>query len=76
MTREMAIIDGSGDTKLIWDSNKSAEVENARQTFINLKAQGYVAFSVTGKEGVKGERMSEFHPDTERMIMVPPMVGG
>lgn len=76
MTREMAIIDGTGDTKLIWDSVNTTEVENARQTFNNLKAQGYVPFRVTGKEGAKGERMREFEPDAERMIMVPPMVGG
>ena len=76
MTREMSIIDGSGDTKLIWDSEKPAEVENARQTFSNLKGQGYVPFAVTGKEGVKGERMVEFDSEAERMIMVPPMVGG
>lgn len=76
MTREMAIIDGTGDTKLIWDSDKQDEVANARRTFNELKAKKYVAFQVTGREGEKGERMTEFDPEAERMIMVPPMVGG
>lgn len=72
----MAIMDDWGDTKLIWDKTKPAEVENARRTYNDLKAKGYAAFRVSGKDGEQGEQMTAFDPSAERMIMVPPMVGG
>lgn len=72
---EMAVMDGTGDTKTTWDSDKPAEVEEARRTFDTLKAKGYSAFRVTDKGG-NGEEMKTFDPMAEKMIMVPRMVGG
>tara|TARA_R100001530_G_scaffold1886_1_gene3253 strand:- start:27114 stop:27344 length:231 start_codon:yes stop_codon:yes gene_type:complete len=37
MKCEMAIMNGSGDTKLIWDSENDDEVKNARRTFNDFK---------------------------------------
>lgn len=73
--REMAILDHTGDTKLIWDPDKADEVEHARETFTKLKKKGYMAYSVNRK-GDKGEVMREFDPDAEKMILAPQMVGG
>lgn len=73
---EIATMGVEGDVKTIWDRNNADEVANAKQTFDNLRKKGYLAFRVTGKDGEKGEQMTEFDPTAERMIMVPQMRGG
>jgi hypothetical protein len=76
-TGEMATLDRTGDTKVIWDKDNEDEVEAARATFDRLtKDKKYTAFHVTGKDGKKGERMRAFDPEAERIILVPQMVGG
>ena len=72
---EMAILDRTGDTKIIWDSANEDEVEEAKRTFKNLKDKGYAAYSVN-KKGDKGEVIKKFDADAERIIMAPPLVGG
>jgi hypothetical protein len=75
----MAILDRSGDTKMIWDRRKRAEVDNAQATFDRLKKEGYAAYRVKSGKGLEGERgevMKSFDSEAERMIMVPPLVGG
>jgi hypothetical protein len=71
----IAVLGSSGDTKKIWDKSNEDEVEDARASYDRLKKKGYLAFSVN-KDGSKGEQMTEFDPDAERMIMVPQMQGG
>lgn len=70
------IMDPTGDTKLIWDASSDDEVDNARRTFDDLKGKGFIAYSVKGKRGEKGEVLQAFDPDAERIIMAPPMQGG
>lgn len=72
---ELSVLGQAGDTKLIWDQRKSAEVQNARKTFDRLVDKGYLAYHVDA-EGEKTKRMYEFDEDAEKMILVPPMVGG
>lgn len=71
----MAILDLTGHTRLMWDANSNDEVENARNTFDNLRAKGYLAYTVK-EGGDKGEIMSEFDPHASKVIMSPPMRGG
>lgn len=73
---EIATMDGTGDTKRIWDKNNPDEVEDARASFDRLRAKGYLAFHVTGKDGERGEQMTKFDPNAERMILVPAFKGG
>lgn len=73
---EMAIMSKEGDSKLIWDKDNADEVANAKRTFDELKKKGFVAYSVQGKRGEKGEVLRQFDPEAERLIMAPPMVGG
>jgi hypothetical protein len=75
-TGKIAILDSTGDTKLIWDKANREEVEAAKATFDRLKKKGYLAYSVTGKEGAKGTVLREFDETAERMILAPPMQGG
>ena len=73
--REMRVMDGTGDTKTIWDADNPDEVANARKTFDELRAKRYIAFRVN-KLGNKGEQMNTFDPTAEKMILIPPLVGG
>jgi hypothetical protein len=72
---EMRIMGGSGDTKVMWDSEQEAEVENARRTFNDLRGRGYAAFAVR-TSGEKGRQVTEFDPEAEKLIMVPQIAGG
>ena len=72
---EMAIMDLTGDTKVIWDMSRKKEVKHAEQTFNKLKKKGYLAYSVK-KNGDKGEVLHTFDPKAEKIIMAPRVVGG
>lgn len=64
-----------GDIKLIWDSENEDEVELAKEQFKKARKKGFTAFEVE-KKGKKGERIDEFDPEAERIIMIPPVAGG
>jgi hypothetical protein len=72
---QLRIMNGSGDTKLIWEADNAAEVENARRTFTDLKAKKFKAFSVK-KDGESGKEITEFDPALEKIIMIPQIMGG
>ena len=76
MKHELAIMDHTGDTKLLWDSANKDEVDNARETFNRLTKKGYLAYAVKGKNGDRGEQVKSFDPEAERIILTPPLVGG
>lgn len=73
---ELATMGKSGDLKIIWDPDKQEEVDAAKKQFEDMKKKGYVAFSVVGAKGEKGEVVRTFDPKAERIILAPPMVGG
>jgi len=75
MTGEMRIMGIQGDLKVIWDSDKTDEVESARKQFNELTGKNYIAFSVK-KDGEKNEKISKFDPNLEKMILVPMLKGG
>jgi hypothetical protein len=75
VTYELCVMDGTGDTKHIWDPTKEDEVVVMKDLFKSLKKKGYAFFRVI-KGGDKGEHMRDFDPTAEKMIAVPPMVGG
>jgi hypothetical protein len=72
---ELSILDHTGDTKLIWDSNNGDEVSNARETFDKLRKKGFIAYAVK-KDGEKGEVLTKFDPTVEKIIMCAAMAGG
>lgn len=73
---EMMVLDHSGDSKLMWDAGSREEVKAAREHFDALRRKSYLAFRAEGKEGLKGTQIDRFDESLERIIMVPPMVGG
>lgn len=72
---ELAVMDRTGDTKTIWNPENEDEVDNAREVFKRLRKKSYLIYRVN-KIGNKGEQMHEFDPTAEKMIAVPPVVGG
>ncbi len=72
---EMALLDGTGDTKVIWDPKNADEVEAAEAQFNALKKKGFIAYTVN-KKGDKGEIIRKFDPDAEKIILSPPLAGG
>ena len=72
---ELAIMDHTGDTKIIWSRDNDDEIANAERTFKDLKKKGYAVFKVD-KKGDKAEQVHEFDKSVERLIFVPALVGG
>lgn len=73
---EMAMMNHTGDTKVIWDPKNPDEVENARKQFDYFtKEKKFAAFAVN-KDGSKSEQIRTFDKDIEKIIFVPPLQGG
>lgn len=68
-------MDYGGDSKLYWDRDNAGEVDAARAHFDALRKKRYLPFRMTSGGG-KGEQMSDFDANAERILMVPPSVGG
>jgi hypothetical protein len=64
-----------GDTRIIWDSSKRDEVDNARRAFDDLTRKKYRAFSVD-RSGEKSELVTTFDAAAEKYLFIPPMAGG
>ena len=75
MLKEMDVMDPSGHTKTTWDADNPDEVKAVEKLFSKLVEKGYAAFRVK-KDGGEGEKMKDFDPNAEKMIMVPPLKGG
>ena len=74
----LSVLDGNGDTKLVWDENNEDEVEAAETMFNELIEKGFQAFEVSDKEekGGKGKMIKKFDPKARRIILSPRIVGG
>ena len=75
MKGEIAVLDHTGDFKLIWDSDNEDETQAAEEMFNKLKKKGHLAFAVK-KNGEKGEPIDEFDSSLEKIIMIPKLAGG
>lgn len=71
----MAILDSTGDTRIMWDPNQKDEVDAAKKQFDDLIGKGYQAFAVK-KRGGAGEKVREFDPSAGKLILARPTVGG
>lgn len=65
-----------GDTRITWDKDNEEEVGVAKRVFKRLVKKGFQAFKVKNDKGEKGEKMKDFDPDQEMMILVPALAGG
>lgn len=77
ITGMAAEMNEKGDSKIKWDKNNPAEVEGARAAFDKLVGdKKFAAFKLSKFTDSKGERITRFDPDAERILFVPPMQGG
>ncbi len=72
---EMHTMGMAGHTTVRWDPDDKKEIETAKAMFTEMTGKGYAAFSTDG-DGGKGERIREFDPSAEEIILVPPIRGG
>jgi hypothetical protein len=72
---EISVLTVEGDLRVQWKKGSAKDVEAARKMFDELKSKGWIAFSVRAT-GRKGKMMTEFDEDAEKVIMMPPPVGG
>jgi hypothetical protein len=78
----MRIISKRGDDRLHWnvqdalagDAEARAAVREAEQIFARERARGASAFRV--EPGKPIERLEQFDPQAEQIVMVPRVVGG
>lgn len=73
---QLAVMGRAGDTKVIWDPNNADEVEAARAQWDKLVGERKFAAFAVGPKGQKADRLKEFDPSIEKVILVPPMAGG
>jgi hypothetical protein len=72
---ELAILDNTGDTKVIWDVENQDEIDAAKAQFDLLIKKGFTAYSVK-KDGEKNRKITSFDPNSGKIILVPTIVGG
>jgi hypothetical protein len=74
MIGELRIMDKeAGDLPISWDSDDDDQVEIA--AFDKAKSKGMVMYK-TDKKGNKGEVITKFDKNAERIIAAPALVGG
>jgi hypothetical protein len=72
----MNVLNREGDWKLEWDPKNSLEVEQMRKTFDhNVKDKGFAAYRIDAR-GKQKDQIFSFDPTAERIVLIPPMVGG
>jgi hypothetical protein len=75
-TGTMAVMNGKGDSKFIWDAGNPVEVDAARKLFKGFKDKGMAAFTVIGDDYSKGTIVREFDPAMGALIFAPQLQGG
>lgn len=73
---ELAVMDRTGDTKVVWDPDNEVEVANAKRTFDDLRKKGFLAYTVNERDASKGTHITEFDPEAGKIILSPPIIGG
>jgi hypothetical protein len=72
---EMSVLNRKGDSKILWSFDNADEVANAKRSFEDMTKKGFSAFRVK-RDGSSSVRMDEFDPEAEKVVLVPPVVGG
>ena len=75
MTGEMNVLDATGDTRIQWRKTNPDEVAAAEKRFTELKGKGFIPYKVVGATK-ESEVLHRFDPSAERILFVPPSIGG
>ena len=71
----MAIMDATGDTRIMWDPDDKTSVDIAREAFESAKKKSMLIYRVEGN-GDRGEVVRDFDPEDGRMIIARPQMRG
>lgn len=72
---EMEILGKKGKKRLTWDSQSKEKIAIAEMEFKKRLEQGFLAFHCT-KNGSPGTQIHTFDPAENKIIILPPVVGG
>jgi len=73
---EMRVLNGTGDSKVIWDPENDDEVDAAKCQFDMLLKKDFRIFKV-GKDHEKtGGALKKFPASAGKLIAIPKIVGG
>lgn len=75
-TGELRIMGREGDVRITWNARDADEVTAAERQFNDLTDKGFRAYAVTEGSGGKGDQITEFQADAQKIILAPPMAGG
>ena len=64
-----------GDIRVEWNPESDEEVEVAKKSYKDAIKKGYKAFRMFDS-GKKGEQLDHFDATAEKILMVPPIMGG
>jgi hypothetical protein len=71
------VMGASGDTATVWAPEDEAAVAEAERIFKEATAQGRAAFAtLVGQKPEEAERVREFNPEAEEIVIIAPMAGG
>jgi len=68
------VLDDNGDSRILWNRKRQAEVEDARRRFDEYMKKGYRAY-VCRSDGSKGARVETFDALLEEIIVAPGQAG-
>lgn len=71
----LAILDRTGDTKVMWEVEDDTSVVAAAEAFLAKVEAGYTAYALKG-DGAEPEVIKEFDATAEKIILTPQFVGG
>lgn len=70
----LAILDQTGDTKVMWEVEDDTSVVAAAEAFVAKVEAGYTAYAL--KDGVEPEVIKSFDKTAEKIILTPAFEGG
>jgi hypothetical protein len=72
----MAVMNRTGDTKVMWNPDEPEEVKAAKRTWDDLVGKKRFLGYRVQRDGEPGEQVREFDPHAAKLIICPPMAGG
>jgi hypothetical protein len=72
----LRILNSEGDRRLVWRKGAKDEVREAKKAFNEaLAKKGSLAYSVN-EDGERSQKITEFDPDAEEIVIIPMITGG
>ena len=73
-THVLAILDRTGDTKVMWEVEDDTSVVAAAEAFLAKVSEGYTAYAI--KDDGESEVIKDFDKEATKIILAPQNIGG